>query len=115
MEQVRAQTLSNVYLRAEKSKLSWGDVNATIELANYLQHQLEKSDVTVVRRLLEFKKPPPAKKGKGAAHSEELLLEESNDVIEVPPLRWLRDIVEPYLAFEHETLKRKHWVIVSLG
>jgi hypothetical protein len=51
-EQVRGQTLANVYLRSEKSKLSWTDVNATIELANYLQHQLEKNDITVVRRLL---------------------------------------------------------------
>jgi hypothetical protein len=42
-------------------------------------------------------------------------LGESNQIIEVPPLRWLRDMVEPYLAFEHESLRRKHWVIVCLG
>jgi fatty acid/phospholipid biosynthesis enzyme len=30
-------------------------------------------------------------------------------------LQWLKEIVEPYLSFEHETLKRKHWIIVCLG
>ena len=52
VERAKGESLGNVYLRAEKAKLSWSDVNATIELANYLQHQLEKSDLTVVRRLL---------------------------------------------------------------
>jgi hypothetical protein len=52
VERARAASLGNVYLRGEKARLSWSDVNATVELANYLQHQLEKSDVTVVRRLL---------------------------------------------------------------
>jgi hypothetical protein len=39
-------------------------VNTTLELAKYLQHELEKQNVAVVKRIVEFKKPALNKKAK---------------------------------------------------
>jgi hypothetical protein len=115
VEQLATHKLSNVYLRPDAAKLTWADVNATLHLANYLHHQLQNNGVTVVRRALEFKKPVAGKRAKGKEVSEEVEVAESNQVGEVPPLRWLKDLVEPYISFEHESLRRKHWIIVCLG
>ena len=42
-------------------------------------------------------------------------MEESKTIVEIAPLRWLKDILEPYISFEHASLKEKHWIIVCLG
>lgn len=61
-----SQRLGNVFLRGQKGRLSWSDINATLQLADYLHHQLQDNGVFVARRLLEFKKPPVDKKAKTA-------------------------------------------------
>lgn len=66
---VKNQPVSNIFLRPEKTKLSWADVNATLQLADYLQHELEKEDITVVKRIVEFKKPVAQKKTKKGEES----------------------------------------------
>lgn len=113
---VKNQQVSNIFLRSEKTKLSWADVNATLQLADYLQHELEKEDISVVKRIVEFKKPVAQKKTKKGEESEEgLEVEELSSLKETPPTRWLKDLIEPVIGFEHQTVKKKHWIIVALG
>ncbi len=75
---------------------------------------MQKDGVFVARRLLEFKKPAVDKKSKVA---EKQLPEfgESKSIAETAPLQWLKNILEPYLFFEHYSLKVKHWIIICLG
>jgi prolyl oligopeptidase PreP (S9A serine peptidase family) len=72
VEKLKEHTVSNIYLRNDKAKLSWQDVNSTLAFADYLQHQLEEQDITVVKRVLEFKKPVAAKKSKKTEETESI-------------------------------------------
>lgn len=65
---------------------------------------------------MEFKKPVAVKKTKKGEESEEGLdVEELSTLKETPPMRWLKDLIEPVIGFEHPTVKQKHWIIVALG
>jgi hypothetical protein len=77
------------------------DIDATIALANFAHFQLETKDVTVIKKTLDFRYPQASKKSKTNQTDSSTKLETTNSLIESPPLKWLKDIIEPHLGFEH--------------